>query len=179
MIELAQQFMPYLFTFVLAAAIAEIILSARWSPLYFTCGITILQRNITIKSTATRLPDAAQIEAALPPCGRKAPMLVHRITDDRLACREKLFHPGIGYSPVMRGLITRDPVSGEIRVRGLLNWYILLFSSSFLFFICISPPDPANIIIPLCMLVLLAYIYWMQSRRYREVEDAVQKLLTE
>ena len=179
MIELAQQFMPYLFTFVLAAAIAEIILSARWSRLYFSCGITILQRIITIKSKATRLPDAAQIEAALPSSGGRAPMLVRYITNDCIVFREKLFHLGIGYSPVMRGLITRNPGTGEIRVRGLLNWYVLLFSSSFLFFICISPPDPAGIIIPLCMLVLLAYIYWMQNKRYREVEDAVRKLLTE
>ena len=106
-------------------------------------------------------------------------MLIRRISDHRLAFREKLFHLGVGYSPVMRGLVTLNPGAGDIRVRGLLNWYILLFSSSFLFFICISPPDPAGIVIPLCMLVLLAYIYSMQRKRFREVEETLRKLLTE
>jgi hypothetical protein len=170
---------PYLFTFVFAAAVIEIILSARWSPRYFSTGIPIYKRTVAVTPGAGRVPAAEQVEAVLPPSGRSAPMVVRRIGENRLAFREKLFHFGIAYSPVMRGCITCDPATGGMEAHGYLNWYILLFISSFLFFLLILPVDPANIIIPLCMLVLLSYIYWMQKKRFAQVENAVLKLWRE
>ncbi len=176
MIESLWQFIPYLFTLVFAAAILEIILSAGWSPFYFTAGITVYRRIIAVSPDAVQKLSTDQIEAALPPSGRRAPILVRKVGINRLAFREKLFHFGIGYSPVMRGSIAFSPGTGKVEVWGYLNWYVLLFTSSLLLYLSISPPDPANIIIPLCMRVLLTYIYWMQKKRFREVEDAVLKL---
>ncbi len=176
MIESVWQFIPYLFTLIFAAAILEIILSARWSPFYFTAGITIYRRIIAVSPDAVQTFSTDQIEAALPSSGRRAPILVRRIGINRLAFREKLFYIGIGYSPVMRGLITCNPVSGKVEIIGFLNWYILFFVGSFLLFLLISPFDSSGIIIALCMAVLLAYIYSMQKKRFREVEDTLLKL---
>ncbi len=176
MIESTWQFIPSLFTLVFAAAIIEIVLSARWSRIYFKTGIPIYRRTIAAGHDEAQLPSPEQIEAALPPRGRHAPMLVRRINNNQIAFREKLFHFGVGYSPVMRGCITYHPVRGEAEVCGYLNWYILTFVFSLLIFLLISPFDPANIIIPLCMLVVLTYIYLMQKKRFREVGNAVLKL---
>ncbi len=170
------QIIPYLFTLVLSAAVIEIILSVRWSRIYFTTGIPIYRRTIAIGHDQVQLPSPEQIEDALPPRDRRAPMIVRRIGINQLAFREKLFHFGVGYSPVMRGCITYRPLRGEAEVCGYLNWYILTFASSLLLFLLISPFDPANIIIPLCMLVVLTYIYLMQKKRFREVGNAVLKL---
>lgn len=176
MTESIWQMIPYLFTVVFAVAIIEIILSAGWSPIYFTTGIPIYRRLMAARPGATEILSPEQIQSALPPGGKRSPMLVRGVGKSRLAFRERIFHFGVGYSPVMRGSIKYDPKTGKAEVCGYLNWYILTFASSLLLFILISPFDPANIIIPLCMLVVLTYIYWIQKKRFREVGDAVLKL---
>ncbi len=176
MTESMWQFISYLFTLVFVAAVIEIILSARWSQFYFTVGVPIYRRTIAAPPDAMQILSPEQMEAALPPRYRLAPILFRRIGTGRLAFREKLFHFGVGYSPVMRGIIKYDNASKQIEIVGFLNWYIMLFAGSFLLFLLLSPLDSSAIIITLCMAVLLAYIYWMQRKRFREVEYAVLKL---
>lgn len=103
-------------------------------------------------------------------------MFIRRISENHYAFREKLLHFGIGYSPVMRGHITFNPATGEIMVCGYLNWYIPAFACSLLLYLLTLPFEPANIVIPLCIFVLLPYIYWMQKKRFREVEDTLRML---
>ena len=105
-------------------------------------------------------------------------MHIRRIGENRFAFRERLFHFGIAYSPLMHGCITCNRATGEIKVRGCLNWYILLFSCYLILFLLLLPFDSANIIIPLCLLVLISYIYRLQTKRFRQVGDALRKLLS-
>jgi hypothetical protein len=179
MIEYLEQLIPYLLAFGIVAVFVELILSARWSPFYFTAGIPIYQRIIWAQPGFVRIPAAVEVEAALPDNGRSAPLIVRRIAENTFAFREKLFHFGIAYSPLMHGCVTCIPATGEIKVRGYLNWYILLFSCYFFLFLLLLPFDWINVIIPICMLVLMSYIYSMQKNRYRQVGDAVQKLWRE
>jgi len=179
MIEHLRDFIPFLFFSGIAAILVELILSARWSPFYFTAGIPIYQRNIMEHPEIVRMPAAGEVEAALPDSGRSAPMLVRRIGENRFAFREKLFHFGVAYSPLMHGCITCNPATGEIKVRGYLNWYIILLSCYLFLFSLLLPLDSADVIIPLCLLVLMSYIYWMQKKRFRQVGDVVRKLLRE
>jgi hypothetical protein len=176
MLEAIEHLTPYLFTLAFVVIVIEIILSASWSPAYFRTGIPVYRQRITDLSGSGQMPSAEKVETFLSTAGGSAPLLVRRIGENRLAFREKLFHFGVCYSPVMRGLVTCKPATGEMEVRGYLNWYILLFIISILLFLSILPFEPANIIIPICMFVLLTYIYWIQKKRFREVEDAVRKL---
>lgn len=179
MIEYLRHFIPFLFFSGIVAILLELILSAKWSPCYFTAGIPIYQRIIMAHPGIVRMPTAGEVEAALPYCGRSAPILVRRIGENRFAFREKLFHFGIAYSPLMHGCITCNPATGVIKVRGYLNWYIILLSCYLFLFSLLLPFNPTDVIIPLCLLVLMSYIYWMQKKRFRQVGDAVQKLWRE
>ncbi len=179
MIEYLRDTIPFQVVSGIAAILVELILSARWSPLYFIAGIPIYQRIMLVQPGIGRMPTAAEVEAALPDRGRSAPVLVRRIGENRFAFREKLFHFGIAYSPLMHGCITCNPATGVIKVQGYLNWYILLFSFYFLLFLLLLPFDPINVIIPICLLVLMSYIYWMQAKRFRQVGDTLQKLWSE
>jgi hypothetical protein len=176
MIEYLRDTIPFQVICGIVAILVELILSARWSPFYFIAGIPIYQRIMFVQPGIERMPTAAEVEAALPDRGRSAPVLVRRIGDNRFAFREKLFHFGIAYSPLMHGCVTCNPATGEIRVQGYLNWYILLFSFYFLLFLLLLPFDPINVIIPICLLVLMSYIYWMQAKRFRQVGDVLRKL---
>jgi hypothetical protein len=179
MIEYPRQLIPFLFVFGIAAILVELVLSARWSPRYFTSGIPIYQRMMIAQTDSPRMPTAGEVEATLPDSGRSAPIIVRRIGESRFAFREKLFHFGIAYSPLMHGCISCNLATGEIKVRGYLNWYILLLTCYFLFFSLLLPFDTVDVIIPTCLLVLMAYIYWMQKKRFRQVGDTVQKLWRE
>lgn len=153
----------YLFVFSIFVLLVELVLSARWSPFYFTAGVPIYQRIVMVQSGIERMPTAAEVEAALPESGRSAPMLVRRIDKNSFAFREKLFHFGIGYSPVMHGCKTCHPDTGLIKARGYMNWYIVILLCYFLLFSLAIPIGRVDIIIPLCLMVLLSYIYWMQK----------------
>jgi hypothetical protein len=179
MIEQLHDYIPFLIVSGNFAIPVELLLSARWSSCYFTAGIPIYQRIMTAQPGIVRMPTAGEVEAALPDRGRSAPMLVRRIGANRFAFREKLFHFGIAYSPLMHGCITCNPATGEIMVRGYLNWYIILLSCYLLLFSLLSPFDPADIIIPACLLVVLYYIYCLQKGRFREVGDVLQRLWRE
>src|ERR1035441_1595126 len=159
MIEYLHYLIPYLFAFGIVAILVELILSASWSFCYFTAGITIYQWVIMVQPGIVRMPTAGEVEGALPDSGRSAPMHIRRIGENRFAFRERLFHFGIAYSPLMHGCITCNRATGEIKVRGCLNWYILLFSCYLILFLLLLPFDSANIIIPLFLLVLISYIY--------------------
>lgn len=176
MIDYLQHIIFYMFVFGIVILLVELFLSARWSHFYFAAGIPIYQRIIIVQSGIARIPTAEEVEAALPESGRSAPMLVRRIDENSLAFREKLFHFGVSYSPIMHGCITCNPATGQIKSRGYVNWYILLLSCYFLSFSLVLPIGRVDIIIPLCLFVLMSYIYWMQKKRFRQVEDAVRKL---
>jgi hypothetical protein len=179
MTEHHRDFIPFLCACGIVAILVELILSARWSSCYFAAGIPIYKRIIKVQSGIVRMPIAGEVEAALPDSGRSAPMIIRRIGENRFAFREKLFHFGIAYSPLMHGCIMYNAAAGEIKVHGYLNWYILLFSCYFLFFLMLLPFDPINVLIPFCLLVLISNIYWLQMKRYRQVGDAVRNLWSE
>jgi hypothetical protein len=177
MSEYLQHFIACLFVFGLVVLLVELVLSARWLPFYFKVGIPVYKRILVVQPGISRIPTAGEVEAALPESGKSAPILVRRIDDNSFAFREKLFYFGIVYSPIMHGYMKCNPTTGKIITRGYLNWYILLLSCCFLISLLALPIGGINIVIPLCLLVLMAYIYSMQKKRFRQVEDAVQKLL--
>jgi len=174
--EYLWQLTSYIFISGIVILLIELVLSIRWSRFYFIFGIPIYQHDEMVQSGIERVPTAEEIEAALPESGRRAPMLVRRIDEYSFAFREKLFHFGISYSPVMHGYITCNPATGQIVSRGYVNWYILVFSCYFLSFPLVLPIGQIAIVIPICLMVMITYIFLMQKKRFRQVEDAVRTL---
>jgi hypothetical protein len=173
MIEYLWQYIPYLFAALIIVALVETFLSARWSPGYFSRGIPIYHRTIMVPPGIGRTPTAEMIEAALPDSGWSAPMMVRQIGENLFAFREKLFHFGMGYTPVMHGYIECNPYAGRIEVRGYANWFTMIFSCYFLIFTLSVLFDFSDIIFPLFLLGLLLFIYSKQKKRFRQVEEAV------
>ena len=87
-----------------------------------------------------------------------------------------MLHFGIGYTPVMHGCITCDPYRGQIEVRGYANWFTIAFSCCFLMFPLAAPLCGLDLILPLFLFGVLSAIYWMQKRRFRQVEEALLRL---
>lgn len=116
------------------------------------------------------------IETAMSDSGWSAPMLVRQIGDNLFAFREKLLHFGMGYTPVMHGIIKYDPYVGRIEVRGNANWFPIFFSC---LFIGDMSFDISTIVFPLFLIGILTAIYFMQKKRFRQVEQVVLNLVGE
>lgn len=176
MIEYLWQFIPYLFASLILVALVETILSARWSPGYFSTGIPIYRQTITAQPVIGRVITAAMVESALPGSGWSAPMLVRSIGENRFAFREKMIHFGMGHTPVMHGCITCDPYKGQIEVRGYANWFPMVFTCYFLIFPLAAPLDAFDLLFPVFLFGLLLSIFWAQKKRFKQVEEALQRL---
>lgn len=175
MIELLWPYLKYLFGFIGVVVVAEMYVSARWWPTYFLAGIPIYRRTFRTNGESGRLPTAAEIEAALPDSGWSSPMLIRQIGDNSFAFREAMRHFDIGYPPVMHGSIVLDRTTGNLKIYGYVNTYIALFSCFFLLAPLAIPLDPIDYIFPVFVWGLVAWIYRIQARRYRQVEEAVIK----
>jgi hypothetical protein len=176
MIENFWPLFPFFFAFLLAVVPVEIFLSGRWTPVYYSKGISIYHRNITVSAGIQKIPKAELIEASLPDSGWHAPILVRQIGENQFAFREKMIHFGMGYTPLMHGYIKYDPYLGHIEIRGIANWFPVCFSFYFLMFFLAMPLDTSDIIFPLFLLGLIWLIYVKQKKRFRQVEEAVLTL---
>jgi len=176
MIEIFWPLFPFFFVFLLAVVLVETFLSGMWTPVYFSKGISIYHRNITISPGIQRIPTAELIEAILPDSGWHAPILVRQIGENQFAFREKMIHFGMAYTPLMHGYIKCDPYSGQIEIRGNANWFPVCFFIYFLMFFLTMPLDASDFIFPLFLFGLLWFIYVTQKKRFRQVVEAVQTL---
>jgi len=176
MIEYFWQLFPFFFACLLAVLLVETFLSGRWTPIYFSKGISIYHRYFTVSPGFQRFPTAELIETTLPDSGWHAPILVRQIGEHQFAFREKMLHFGMAYTPLMHGYIKYDPYSGQIEIRGNANWFPVCFSFYFLLFFLTMPLNASDIIFPLFLLGLLGFIYIKQKKRFRQVEEAIQTL---
>jgi hypothetical protein len=176
MIEYFWPLFPFFFAFLLAVVLVETFLSGRWIPTYFSKGISIYHHNITVISGIQRIPTAELIEATLPESGWHAPILVRQIGENQFAFREKMFHFGMAYTPLMHGYIKCDPYTGQIKIRGNANWFPVCFSFYFLMFFLTMPLNVPDIFFPMFLMGLLWFIYVKQKKRFRQVEEAIQIL---
>lgn len=175
MIDLLWPYLKYLFGLIGVVAAVEIYLSSTWWPSYFMNGIPIYRRRLVVASEVTRIPTAGEIEALLPDSGWSTPMHVRLISDNRFAFREAMNHFDLSYPPVMHGCFSYDQQTGEIRLRGYANSYAALFTCFFVLAPFALPLDPVDYIFPLFVLGLFVWIYRVQVKRFRQVEEAVRQ----
>jgi hypothetical protein len=152
----------FIFSFVFIAII-EALISGRWNPTYFRVGIPIYSKTLPFEGAA---PEALG-EEALNNVFRRSltPSLVFKeIGVGEFAFREKLFQfVLLTYTPIMHGRLEISSVSREVRVIGLLNWWILAFVLTSLTFFSHSFE-----FVPFLFL-LLGVIYLFQKSKYDKV----------
>ncbi|MGE0157111.1 MAG: hypothetical protein AB7T17_08800 [Geobacter sp.] len=173
MAEYFSQFLSYSFSVLIIVALAETILNALWSSIYFSNGICLYRRSLKATSQLNSIPNAESIEAALPDNAWYAPILVRQLTEDSFAFREKMIHFGMSYTPVIHGYAKFNQQAGSVEIRGYANWFPLILLSFFMFFIFI---DSSSIVFLLFMLGLLSAIYLMQRKRFQQVENVLVSL---
>lgn len=168
-----------LFALVFMIAIIEQILSATWVRWYFKLGIPIFRRT-THLGPAISLPIAGNYLEGVIPSSNYIRLLVREVEKDKLAVREKVFDfPRWGYTPVMRCLVTIDPVRREVTALGLLNAYPVAFS---LLILSIVPAVMLTgggpmIFVPLLFIIFLFVIFYSvystQAKRFGDICDAL------
>lgn len=164
-------------------AIIEAILQWRWNRWYFGTGVRVFLREVRGVASQSLILDTASLEAEFFSRLTK-PILFRNLAAGEFAFREsskrfRLF----SYTPIMHGLVRREPYSGTVLIEGKLNWhahwfpvFIVLFAFSLTTGSDIPVADVAWLV--LFPLVVYGALYLVQRRRYRKVADAVQKQLS-
>lgn len=147
---------------ILAAGLADVVLSMRWSRAYFTAGIPIFVRRVQLPGGISDLPlpelEAAAVTAAGPP------LLFRRLDAETIAFRERVFGGMLHYIPIMHGVIRHDVAEGVARVTGLLNWFAIAFIAGFAALLGRAIVE----LLPV-MVGVFCIIYFIQAVRYNRV----------
>jgi hypothetical protein len=116
---------PLAFAGLIAIAITETILAARWNRTYFRSGVLIFRQRIPFAGAIQSLPDAAHLDALLG--SRWAPSILFReLSPGELAFREAFLEFRLlSYTPIMHGHIEAVPAERAVLVEGRLNWFTL------------------------------------------------------
>lgn len=146
----------------LAASIAELILSLRWSPAYFRNAIPLYRK---------RLPGLSGLPPGIEE--RLETFFEHRNTRwrllfRRLSAEEIAFRNGFSFwrsSAPMYGLIRRVPEEGVVYVTGYLHWWTLPVVVCWSAFFVRAEFDPSFLLVIALFLAGLG----IQASRYRSV----------
>lgn len=156
-----------LFAVPVLIAVVELVLSARWSRVYFTTGIPIFVRRIE-KPGGLASVDLESLEARTRPAAGAA-LLFKRVDATTIAFREELFGGGtLRYSPIMRGVIRYNAGEPHVRVIGLANWFALALVACLVTLL-------RRKIVELLPIIAFAYgvVYLIQAVRYNRVAKAL------
>ena len=138
---------------VLLVALAEVALNATWTPVYFTRGLPLFQRT---------LPRPVPMDVVIAHWPKRLPC--RRLDADRIAFGDELVASSLFFaSPVMHGLVRRDPLTGAVRVIGLANVFPPLLLLALLWCGGRSPMHWAMLA---AALVLVAVLYIRQRDQY-------------
>jgi hypothetical protein len=156
------------FGVVLAIAVVEIVLSAKWNRFYFTVGLPIFWRRVdrVIGLQDQSLHELLQVATTV----AATPLLFRRLAPDLIAFREKAFGGSIHYMPIMHGVIRRRPEEATAVVLGLVNWYIVALILMFAIlmgadFVGVAP----------YLLAAVSIVYLIQSVRYGRIAKALRR----
>ncbi len=109
----------------------EAVISSQWNLFYFGIGIPVYIKVYRYHGTAdTPVGEPALNEAFK---GSKPALQFKEIAPDIFAFREKMFeYHFFSYTPLMHGRLEICRDEKEIRIVGLLNWWIIAFVTTLL-----------------------------------------------
>lgn len=153
--------------FLAAVAIAEIVVSARWTRGYFTFGLPIFIRRIERPlGLADVSLEALQKSAATVAA---TPLLFRRLDANLIAFREKAFGGSLHYFPLMRGAIRHRDGEPSVRVVGLMNWTFVA-----LLLVCVAWARTDFGIMAPYLALAFGVLYLIQAVRYNRVAKALR-----
>ncbi|QNH15550.1 hypothetical protein HEP74_00673 [Xanthomonas sp. SS] len=155
----------------IALLLIEGALLVLWNRAYWSWGIPLFSRRITVPTSALLHFPFDRMEGEV--AAEKWPALVFRPLSRRTwAFRESFgLHFGWRYPPIMRGLIVIDRQRSEIRVVGLCSWSALFAVATLALAVAVKPAAM------LIVAVLLGGNYLMQQHRFMAVDSAVRRLM--
>ena len=148
-------------------AIAEMILSAKWSPFYVTKGIPVFIRRIDRPQGLAGVDLEALAKSAATVAG--APFLFRWFGDDTIAFREKSFSGAIHYFSLMRGLIRRRAGEPQVVVTGLLSWWALALLAGLVIILGRNIKD-----VVFYPVAAYAVLYFIQAVRFNRIAKALR-----
>ncbi len=107
---------------VVAVAIIELILEAKWNRAYFVTGIPIFISRVDWREPLESVPVEHLQKGSATAAG--PPLVFHLFDSDAMGFHEQGFGL-MHYAPLMRGVIRRETESGTVRVAGLVNWWFV------------------------------------------------------
>ncbi len=108
-------------------------------------------------------------------------LFVRKIGEATFAIREKIWFVGFSYVPIMHGCMKYDPSKKELVISGFANWYILVFSAFFFFLIFAFMYESKELLFLILLagvLLMDVHAYLTQRRRFKEVLESAQNLLS-
>lgn len=123
--------MPNLFTAILGiTAFATVIISGwadwifavAWTKFYFTSGILVFWKQVSVASRYSEIPSPSLLEKRLSSCWMGS-FIFKELEQNQYGFRQKFF--SFTWNPVTHGLIVFDTEKNLITVKGYLNWIVL------------------------------------------------------
>lgn len=161
--------MTYVVPALVALALLEAILAARWYGPYFTTGLVIYRSTVPLDGSVEVAVSAERLTKQFR--GGFGPSLeFHDLSPDDIGFRETLFELKLfSYTPVMHGLLRHQKERHLVTVEGRANWFTMVFSVGAIALVALQPV--AWPVLPF-LAVFLGGIYAVQVRRYDSVARA-------
>lgn len=109
----------------LVVALAEATLASAWNRMYFTVGLPIFIRRLTVNAFSFAPLDTAKLESEFSATFTGKSLAFKELDDQLYAFREKIFEFrwfGSKNTDVMHGILIFDPTQQQVIVKGYANW---------------------------------------------------------
>lgn len=151
---------------------------SRW---YYTKGIRIFQRTVKLQKSVLLPLHADDLQNIIPPSVYPS-LLVREIDLGKFTVIEEAIIIGArknNYPPIMRCLVTMDPLRREATIIGLLNLTVVVFCVCFLTVPVIMIIEGLRSFFLLALfftvipILIPSVTYWIQRTRYNEICDSL------
>lgn len=145
---------------------------------YFTLGIPIFKYQTEYAESVKPDINPQLLEESLPD-DNYVPIKFHAFSGTLFGFREA-FKSSFGsntYTPIMHGLleVLNDR---KILVVGYANWFTVFFSLSFIITpFLVTTPQLITYLFPIFLLIILTWIYFIQSKRFKKVAEIAASLI--
>lgn len=110
------------FVAVIISGYADLILGTTWTKFYFTSGVLVFRKQISIELRYSNVPTPSLFEKRLSSCWMGS-FAFKELGTNQYGFRQKLF--SFTLNPVTHGRIIFDTENSQITVEGYLNWLVL------------------------------------------------------
>ena len=155
--------------------LVETVLSGKWNKMYFTSGLPIFVKRISVGPRYNNIPLSSRFEAQFQSDWTNS-LVFREIAPNTYGFREKFFEFRIfKYSPLMHGVLFFDSVNNQVVVKGFANWFSVGLSVIWLGCAILIGvkyfPEAASFVLGFLAFysIILGFIYLIQYSRFSNV----------